>query len=511
LELPDPTSASPLATCGGFSDCAQGEVCEVGFCVVEDAPARRVALLLTPPSGSSLLPNLFVPVEVRQGAPLPDLEVQRPKLLVGEVRVEGESAPINARVVLLQRRDEVGERALRYEAQGSRDGGYSLQLPAGVYDIQILPDREDLPPQRLTGFPIQGDTRHDFVLESPARSTQIEGRVVVRLPGVGESIPADEVRVLAVDDGELQVSTEVETQADGRFSLAVRSDVRRLSLLLTPQGPDDALPRVRVADLQPTGSRILLGDLSLGELRPAGREVVGEVRDLDGQPVEGASVRISSQQLDGAPEGASLSRVVTAGPQGRFSARLADGVYTVLVTPPDASRHALSERDAWVVSSDTGTEVFLVDRRMRLPGRVLHPSRGVGVAEVSVVLRARKIFGVRDLGAGRTYRLTSDAQGAFEAWVEPGEYDIDLTPPQDAGASRATLQGVSIGLDAPELALTLARSNVAYGTVVGPQGEQLPDVQVEVFSLDEDPPRLLGAGTTNQDGAYRVLVPSAAP
>jgi hypothetical protein len=507
LELPVGQELTPRVLCARDQDCAGALICEVGLCVAPDQPPRALSVQLSPPNTTDFVDNQYLNVTLRQGEPLPDLELERPWLMVGEVLLEGERAqPLAAQLLLRRVSGDIPGRTQRYQAQATRERGYSLQLPQGEFEIQLLPQRLDLPPQQLQRFPVRADLSQDFVLEAPSRSAQVQGRVVTLDPA-GQPVPAARVRVTALAQrDDWRVSGLVETDEEGRFLLLVRSDVPQPRLLLEPQDPERALPQVLIEDIQLAGQQINLGDLSLGELSPPGSLASGQVRGDDGALIEGATILVEGQVGAG-----TLTRTVATSAEGYFEARLAAGSYTALIIPPEGSPFAITERRNLVVPAEgaaTDFDRLQVGRKPAVTGLVVGPD-GAPLGDAVVSLRATRLWAVRQLRAARTYTARTDALGALSLRAEPGLYDVEITPSPASGLPRAWRRGVEVEDTGTALRLEVPAPRVAYGVVTSPEGAPMADVQVDLIEVTpQGEAVLLGQGLTNPEGIYRVLIPA---
>lgn len=504
LELPQAQEPAPEFYCAQDENCPTGQICEVGFCVAPAQPDRAISIQLTPPNTTDFVTNQYINVELRQGEPLPDLELQRPWLMLGEVKLVGEQEqPLAARLVLRRSSGSIPGRLQRYETRSTRERGYSLQVADGEYDILVLPERDDLPPVRLRSFPVRADLQQDFVLDLPERNIQVTGRVLLS-DEAGSPVP--QVRVSALDEDNERVSGLALTDAQGRFVLPVRLDVQQTRLLLEPQDESTALPRVIVEDIQLAGQEINLGDLSLGVEAARGQQAAGLVRGEQGTLVAGATV--IAQGDIGAGQ---LTRSAVTSDEGYFEMTLAPGSYTVLVIPPESSPFAVTERLNQVVPAEgaaTDFDTLLLGRKPSVSGSLLTQG-GEPVVDAVFTWRATRLWSVRRLEVARTYTARTDAQGQLSLLAEPGLYDIEVAPAPSSGWPHFWRRQVEVGDQGASLRLSPLPSRLAYGTVISADGAVMADVQVDIFMLEgSGEATLLGQGSTNEDGAYRVVLPA---
>lgn len=506
LELPDEPETEQISHCQATGDCMDGQVCEVGFCVVPTTQRELLALQLTPPNTSEYLTEQFPSVEFEQGSQLPDLQLLRPVLFTGMV-TEGagsDQTPVAAQLLLRRVGPSIEERNLRFQAHSTRDAGFSLQLPQGDYDIIVLPERTDLPPHTLRGIPVRVDVQYQIELPAAEAYTRLRGRVVYTTTE-GQNKPLAGMRVRAVDASDATVSTTAQTLEDGLFEVLVRDTEARINLVLSPTEAVRILPRVVVEDVELTGKDVQLGDQSLGEVQPQGRPVFGMVVGEDGEAVSGARLVFTGGVGNGI-----VNLAAETDAAGGFDLRLPAGHYKLVVVPGPDSASALTEMVGIELTERGDVPPELSE--IRLPskavvtGTLMNPA-GDPIPEAVVEFRLQ--FITSDDAAGtQNISTRSGPDGRFAVKVHPGIYDVEAVPGEGSGWARGTIAGVEVGPEGAELDVIASPGNVAYGIVVTPDGDPMADVLVEIFRRDERGPRLVGTGRTDDKGNYVVLVPA---
>jgi hypothetical protein len=507
LELPDAPATESVKHCEAAGDCVDGQVCEVGFCVVPTTERELVAVQLTPPNTSEYLTEQFPSVELEQGSELPDLQLLRPVLLTGTVLSPGEDGltPVAAQLLLRRVNPSIEGRNLRFQSQSTRDTGFALQLPQGEYDITVLPERTDLPPHTLRGVPVQVDVNYDVEFPAKEDYTRLRGRVVYTNAD-GQNMPLAGIRVRAVDESDATVSTTIETLEDGLFEVLVRDTESEVDLVLSPVEEVRILPRVVVNRVDLTGKDVQLGDQSLGVVQPHGRPVYGVVQGEDGVPVPGARMVFS-----GAVGNGIVSVTAETDTAGTFDLRLPAGRYAVVLVPGADSEYAVTELNDIDLTASGDVPDALAElqlpRKALVTGTMLNPV-GEPIPEAVVEFRLQFLNSAAAAAGTQNVSTRTDADGRFELRVHAGVYEIEAVPGEGSGWARGTTAGVEIGRDGAEIDVIASPGNVAYGRVLAPDATPMPDVLVEIFRSADGAPRLVGMGRTDESGSYVVLVPA---
>src|SRR5690606_13332461 len=100
----------------------------------------------------------------------------------------------------------------------------------------------------------------------------------------------------------------------------------------------------------------------------------------------------------------------------------------------------------------------------------------------------------------------------YQLVVDPGLYDVRVTPAADTGAPPTTTPAgvrVTTGLELP---FDLPEPGIAHLTVADPDGSYLPGVTIELYWPDapgaaSDEPPLLTKGVTGDEGFVDLLIP----
>lgn len=512
---PEATASSTIY-CNTTQDCDQGEVCEVKVCVVETSVKEIVAIQLTPSNEDTVLTEQFTTVEIEQGQPLPDLQFQKPRLITGAVRVLSsngvdEPAPINANLLLRRTSPEIPGSPLFFEVEASREAGYALRLPGGIYDITVLPSG-DFIQEQVRDLPVSVDTQYNFTLGGLAETTEVSGRVVFTDFRSEQTETVSGAVVSAITSENATVSTTAVTDDNGFFTLNVRQNVVEIRLVLDPADRQPALPRVITENIRLTGQSISLGDLTLGTVLPLARRIRGSLKgELNDIPVANTPIFFSGEVGDG-----TLTQTTITDRNGNFTIDIPPSMtnYTARATPPatlpgSPAPHAITAWTDLQVAFDINEEVSFHDLRVRpkstFSGRATSPDGAIGLNGASVQLTP--VAGQID---ARPYSVIADSEGRFELLIDPGIYDIVMIPPPTSGYARAIQRRVTLqALNNASLTLPASRPNLARGLVIDADNQPTPNILVEIFRLEEGQDAfLIGSGLTDEKGEYRIFVPA---
>ncbi len=273
------------------------------------------------------------------------------------------------------------------------------------------------------------------------RGRVITGRVVgpdgVGVRGV--TLTAKVVReardeVLVGDDG---LHAKVVTEANGGFSMISLADAEYVLTSIVPTGLTRPSETIRLR----SGSsdvRIALG---------RSEDFVLTIVDASGQPIRGATVRVSEQPPDGTPW--SGSTILTSDRHGRVALLgLAPGrIHALTVTPPRTTSDLLPAHDAeWIPASSEITlePALALSGVVRdavtgkpVPGARVRIPRDTG-GHASVVANDEGAFVFETLAGGVTYRLKGARPGKHfpprdAVVVEARAGDTDIEVVIDAG------------------------------------------------------------------------------
>ncbi|MFC1525414.1 carboxypeptidase regulatory-like domain-containing protein [Candidatus Latescibacterota bacterium] len=206
-----------------------------------------------------------------------------------------------------------------------------------------------------------------------------------------------------------------------------------------PQVERDEFPRVRVSreiegEHEAAVSLEIRGAAGVSVVREftvrarASHRLSGTVIGDTGEPVVGATVSISGQQAPG------LHLWAVADEQGQYEAFLPAGQYMLMAVGPETARWGHVLRRVWV-EADT-VEDFVLPRWYLISGTVRDPE-GEPLPEVALVI----------VGAGRSVRAVTDAEGRFAALVATvGEYTV-RTAETETGYGAREIRDINVDGD----------------------------------------------------------------
>jgi MFS family permease len=213
-----------------------------------------------------------------------------------------------------------------------------------------------------------------------------------------------------------------------------------------------------------------------------GPGLTGTVRDLDGRPVAGANITVTSA------EGRQLTRAV-ASPAGRYTlAGLPAAAITVIVTSPG------HEPAAAALLTQPGS---VLERDFTLAGSGLLSGVVRSAAQGGLPLAGAKVV-VSDPDGRVVASAVTGGDGAFSVQGAPaGTYALTATASGHLPAS----QQVQLNGHTETAQLTLPVEGEVHGFVRAPGGAPMPGISVTAASATGE---IMASGTTDADGWYRL-------
>jgi len=499
-----------VSNCLTDPDCGAGLVCEQGLCTVDTVPAARVALCLTPPPSTGLLPQQWTGVRVGAGRRIPDIRLRPTVTLTGRIADPSNplAASIPARVVATMQGTIPGT-SLGASATAANGTGFTITLVRdSTYSISIVPLNTSLPPLILGAVALTEDAAQDIQLPRAAERIALRGRVVLSAAETG-GVP--DVRVQAFSEDLSRISTTSVTDAAGLFEIFLPPGESPVTLRLSATAEHPTLPTVDHPAIQPTAAGLPLGEFPLGSLERPVAEAPATMRglllDAAGEPlVSGATLEFS------APVGlGSFHTRIWFDLTGSFEVQLPPAVFSLTAIPAPESQAGLTRFDSLTVPVGGASfgELRLLDKSP-LAGRVLSGASAdarlpVPDVQVEASLVSDPAAGSLE-GIQRVTRQVSQADGTFELHLDPGIVDLTFIPLAATGLPRWVER--AIRTDGPlERDFHLREPQVVHGIVRGPTGSPASGVQIEVYQVEEATTTLLGSATTDEEGAYLLVLP----
>lgn len=521
------------AVCSSHGDCEAGLVCQANRCVDEATSTLPIALQLRFPEMSGELRQQVTGLVFEPGMAMPTIEPQ-PLVLV-DIQVLRHLAPVAATARFRAQRALPGT-AINVSAV-THVTEAELSLLPGVYEVTVRPAAETgLPPRVFSGIEIpevpSDGTKHTVVLQlvhtgAGEKLVVVRGKLLLVYAQSGAELPAANVQVSAVsEDGTLVAQADTTCdgadRCDGAFELILPaqlpSETRSWRLVVEPTDANATLPRMTLAPFtigpehfaEPLTSTTDSITLDLGTQRvvgvPAFHTLDGILVGPQGEPVPGAL--ISARASDQAGIEYSTSAPLPTSETGAFQLSVPDveGVSVTLVAATEPQSPYGSRRYEQVTPPSSGPLTLALAHKPRLSGQVL--GRASSVAGATLIATPLSESGT--LLTSQVTTTTDDA-GNFTVHLDPGSYQVAVAPPAASGLPRVVEDlYIQRGESALERTYELGRSSVVFGAVRGLDGRPAAGVTVEVFAHAPGDTRavLIGGGTTDSDGVYRVIVPS---
>lgn len=504
--------------CASDSACAGGLVCDFNHCVTPGDNQLWLKARVVPPPTSGLLTQQVPSLSFASG---PDLLIHllAPAVVRGVVRPIGDSFTVNVPGELEVRADgEIPNLGYRFTAQVSNGvddngDGYVLKvLPGRDYRGTFRPADGDLPPFSFTMTAADVASGH-FEVRLPAAADYV--RIAGRVRQL-DYTPVGGARIVALADDDSVLGVASSESSRGYFAMTLPPGVQHVRLAVSAAADGAVFPDFVTEALAPSDSL----DVRVPAL-PAGTEPIdatltvtaGDARDAEGAPTAGLTVTCAGNLAGG-----TLRRTTTTRADGTATLHTLPGAYECLVTTgndsPWASWHG------FLTLAATADVPGLVERTITLEPRV--PLVGVvrdGLGEPvgsGTILASRRVE--RAPGevlaiAPPPFKGAIAPDGRYQLAVDPGLYDVRVTPDPTTGAPPTTTPAagarVTVGLELP---FDLPSPGLAHLTVAAPDGTYLPGVTIELYWPDapegaRDEPPLLTRGVTGEQGFVDLLIP----
>ena len=303
-------------------------------------------------------------------------------------------------------------------------GRYTLLVEPGRYDVLCAPKiGTGFAPRIRRAVSVSGELALDFV--SPV-AAEVRGRVTRAADG-SAVYPCD-LDFDRTDDGSRQPALGDLTGLLGTFIAYVEGS----SYTVTATPADTTLAPGRVFDFvapPPAGSILSL------PLQPASY-LAGTIRDSNGQPVSGASLKFDDEVL--------LRRMPstkgTSDANGFFRVGVAPGVYRVTVEPRVGSSLA-AVRVPGVDLSTHRAQDFTLAVGVVVTGRVTD-TQGLPVGQADWdAIREDNGIGAATPGDNTNF------DGTYRYVVAPGSYRLRVTPPTSTGLDSVVFRNVALVRD----------------------------------------------------------------
>lgn len=521
----------PDGRCSSSEDCLSNESCQFvdfqsdGFCVGQaEINPLSFAIDITPlPESGFLRTQEFLPAFAGPVLDLGDLPLKQEVKVAGRVVVLGaENSPTIQVTATNQEAPLItGSGREVFVATSDTNGLFTLRLRPGRYDIVATPvDAPHLPPVVLRGLEL-GNLDDGALILSFDSSRKLRGFVT----SLGLGLEGMRVVAHAVDPESGEIDPDIRssiatTGPDGRFEVALPPDVLQFVFRIEPVagGPSALVPlallSINLEDLLPTDGILLLSPIDLGPLESP-VVLTGHISGPDANPAapfknadEGTSLLFT--RVDVIP-GRSFSRRVEVDATGSFFVELLPGTYDISVSSPASSELASGLISGVSIDCSGGScepLELILERRRKVFGEIFTP--GGDTPRGGLTVDARPAGKPQESPVG----TISDKIGrGYELLLDPGIYDLTVTPPSVGGLAPWFVFGVDlreadVGADVQLLPSSLLVGRISSPDSVG--GMPVPAIaRVQVFAQASDGSfYLVNTATTDDLGRFVVVLPN---
>jgi len=537
-------------SCQNDASCSQG-VCDENICIDDSGASVEVAIEVQrgPFDPQVVAPSSWAfAAEPFSGRSDRDLLLPATRQVLGTVRWDDARVPATLR--FLRRMDdavaslapvaiEVDTLPEATGGDGPEDFDFTTVLVAGeIYDVVVLPSSDmvmapaqetapairSLPPLHLVLTVADGDPSEPFRFDiafPPGLADAcadiddvgctLEAEIFSRDGQV--ELPESGLQVRAIDENGRVISSIAETDEEGYFAIRISDAASDYLIRVTSRAGGEPFPSVTVDPSvafagDPVEKRIYIP-------RFAPIQSTGEVRDMVGRGVPGATVRFQSTGIFVGIElglAGFFSASATTNEDGSFGVELLPSNYSITVTPPEDSENSwgvLSE-DALVDADATAISTLVVPSQLNLGGTVATFDDEAG-AGLTILVRARS--GGDPDALNRSQEAVSDDLGDFEMSVDPGLYDVQVKVPTESGFAWFVEPDLLMSVDEGDLRreYLLEPPIPIYGVIRTSAGEPLPNALVRGYffiasDVEEGRPLQIAETTSGEDGSYRLLI-----
>ncbi len=492
-----PLQAEPLdVQCEADSQCSDDEICVEGLCSLEPPGGDLEYGIILRPGQGQAIPTQVVDVATR---PVLDAETfaEEAGVVSGELMTT-DSAPAPDGTLVASPLDSS---LLPGFQSPVRSGQFEIHLPAGEYRLTYIVDDAQWPRIPLGTHQLAQDSNAlDLTIPTFSELRTVTGELSYEVLDLLDllSEPIEGAEVVAQSPGSGHRSQVATTDEEGEFELHLPPGDDVFDVLVSP-GPDNpVVPTVAFDSEIDNGTgdiSLSVGELDLLDLVTATVEVIA-------QPIDDRSPDYRDYRLDiERPLTLGLLRLTPSiGEDGLVNIDLLPGSYDIEITPPPGA--------PWgPVSESTNLLDSLTSITVELPAR--HRVQGTVVDDNSAPLaNARVQIIAADVDGVAPPASYTDEDGAFEFWLDPGDYELFVRPPVSTALPLHRLE-FSISAADSDLGLDvqLNRGFIATGMIRTPDGQALSHAAVEVFIDGEEPPLPVGFDVTDSNGTYRIALP----
>lgn len=432
----------------------------------------------------------------------------------------------NATIVATRPSRLSGRPDVSYQGSISKDREYSLNLPPNIegeqYTLRLSLDNKVVPPL-VTTVTIARDTV--LVLAPVSNGTTIEGTVVST---VGDGL--ENIEVLGRDPLTNQlVTTITTTTAGGKFTLVQGAQTGSGGLRIEAR-INDTLHLERVISLEtPTGTGkpepLVLQLPGLKTPVPTSFRCVGVSAAGTETPVGGAQITARIEIIESGIEVTAIDEVKgTTDSDGNVSLVLYPSRrYQVTILTPGTSPFRTTTTEIEASQTPGGYAAINLATRPQVFGTIID-ANGNPVTGATVEPRQSALLSLTaadSLAALLQPSTTTDSDGKFIMYLDPGTYDFEIAPKVTSGLPRfwKTTEAVEAATDLGLIRVPQPARLV--GRLVDSSQAAKPNVTVRIFELPAEnatclagddtcgkPARLQAELTSRPDGTIEAILPA---
>lgn len=438
----------------------------------------------------------------------------------------------NATIVATRPSRLSGRPDVSYQGSVTKQGEYSLDLPPNIegeqYTLRMSLDNKVVPPI-VTRVTISRDTVLDLVPPAPSTAATTEGTVLSAL-----GVPMPSVEVSGRDPLTNQLVTTIgTTDAAGKFLLVQGAQTGSGGLRLEAR-INETLHLERVISLAtPTGTNkpepIVLQLPALLNPVATSFRCVGISSAGTETPVSGAQITARVDIIESGIEVTAVHEVKgTTDADGNVSLPLYRGEstsrrYGVTILTPGTSPFRTTTTEIEASQTPGGYAAINLEARPQVFGTIID-AKGAPVGGATVEPRQSSLItltAAESLAALLQPSTTTDSDGKFIMYLDPGTYDFEIAPRFGSGLPRfwKTTETVEKATDLG--LITAPKPARLVGRLVDSSQAAKPNVTVRIFELPSEnaaclagddtcgkPARLQAELTSRADGTIEAILPA---
>ncbi len=510
IQTTDDDSTKPV--CTEDTQCPQDQVCRRNYCTLADIQPVNLGLTFIPPHSTNYLPQRVAPFDVNPNVSL-QIGLEASILVLGQLNYQDSALPGPSGLLSIQRSDDPSG----FHSQQTRveSGHFEIFLLPGQYTLSLFPDETSIPGFIWHNEVFASDTDFKRTLPNPRSTLSVQGNISFQAGTTDTSrdVPVEKVRVMAISKTGLS-STTTTTDEFGHYSLEVWPNTGSYDLHISPTYSNSLTPSVVIRDAFTAHDQTVLAPQTLGTYQNA--IIPAQIRlhpeSTDKHPQLDPSTRLDWSQTSVLLHANIGQGVLKLTPdissEGYIDLKALEGEYTIEIIPPLDSPYARTTITHALTPSENVVDIN-IPLKKNIRG-LIYDAEGNALENVKIRLTPQSPdnSSTRSRSEARTITTTTDAQGQFDAWLENTTYLLSAIPPANSGLPRtfATIQTADFSADTDEIAITIPRPVLIYGTLYEENGrEVLPNVSVQGFALINGQQRVIAEALTNARGEFLLI------